>query len=102
MIGEALNRDSAGQILGEQPKALRVLEVTQGIHLSLGVAGMRLQRCSQFPSPLGPVRFGKKCPAIEQLIEQYRMPRQMLRCPGAGRHQLRKSRQYRRMFDQQR
>ena len=58
--------------------------------------------CSSSPRPSVPVGVGQQHAAFEQFVEQQRTPREIVRRPGARGHQLRETRQHRRMLDEQR
>ena len=102
MIGEALDGQRAGEILREQPERLRVLEVAQRVHLPLGVARVAREQARELGAPRAPIGLRQQHARIEQLVEQDRLARQVVGRPLRCAHQLRESRQHRRMLDQER
>ena len=88
MIGKFLERQRAGEVLREEMQRLDVLEVTQHVHLLFHVAVGVLEIPAQRSRQSRPVGSQGRCARIEQLIEQDRMLRQVLRGPRARAHQL--------------
>ena len=87
MIGEPLDGQRAGQILGEQPENLRVVRLAQRVHLPLGVARELRELPPQVPGEFAPVQRRMQKARVEQLVEQYRMPVEELGRPARGAHQ---------------
>ena len=74
----------------------------QCVDLPLGISRLRGELRIQLAAPFIPRRLGKQCAAVEQLIEQDRVPGQVVGGPCACSHQVRESWQHRGMLDQQR
>ena len=102
VIGEALDREPAGDVLREQTKRLRVLEMSQRVHLAFLVADVMREACGKLAAPGAPVGFREQHARIEQLVEQDRVLHQEVGCPLRCSHQLREPGQQRRMLDHQR
>ncbi len=102
MIGEALDGERSREVLREQPERLRVLEMTQDVHLLLDVARLVGEEPRELAAPERPVGFGEQDARVEQLVQQERVARQVIGRPLRGAHQLREPRQDRRMLGQQR
>ena len=81
---------------------MRLLKVSQRVHLPLCVVAMRCKNPRQLVAPCPPIGFGEERPGVEQLVQQDRMARQIIGGPRGRAHQLRQTRQKRRMLDEQR
>ncbi len=102
VIREPLHGERAGEVLHQQAKRLRVLEVPERIHLPLLVVARGLQRRCELLAPRVPVAFREQQPRVEQLVQQDRMARQVVGRPRGRRHEVGEPRHQRRMLDQQR
>ncbi len=102
MIGEALHRQQAAEILREQPEHLRVVQLAHHVHLALDVAVVRRHLAAQAGGELAPVgRLGHQA-RVEQLVEQDGMAREVLRGPARRREQLHHAAERLRLFGEQR
>ena len=102
MIGQALDREQAREILREQAERVRVLEMAKRVHLALRIAGMTRQQRRKFASPGIPIGLLEQDARVEELVQQHRMPGEIVRRPGRCARQLGEPRQHGRMLGQQR
>jgi hypothetical protein len=83
VIAQLFQRQRTGQILGQQPQRLHLLEVTQKLHLplriSVGFIQFARELCTQH-RPIGSLERVRR----DQFIQQDRMAGQISRCPRAG------------------
>ena len=91
MVGEPLDAERPGEVLGQQPEHLGVVGLAQDIHhafgvtLVFGVTPVQGQLGAQLAAKGRPVRFCLQQPCVEQLVEQYGVARQVVGRPARGR-----------------
>ncbi|MBS1134728.1 MAG: hypothetical protein H6R02_1869, partial [Burkholderiaceae bacterium] len=91
MIGEPLDREPPIEVRHQQPEHLRVMHITQQVHLLLLIAS----RLGQLPThPARPSRPVRRVIVVEQfdafvekLVEQDRVTDKVVRSPAARREQ---------------
>jgi hypothetical protein len=76
--------------------------MAQHVHLVLGVVGTLREKPRELDAPLRPVRLGHQHGRVEQLVEQQRMPREVVGRPCRCAHEVGDARQQRRMLDHER
>ena len=101
LVGQGFERPHAGNVLRHQPELLRVLEVAQGVHQVFHVAVGIGQLAVELLAQGRPVRLGIQHPCVQQLVQQDRMPGQVVGDPRAGRAQRSHPPQGLRVFRQQ-
>jgi hypothetical protein len=82
VVGEPLDGELAGQVLREQTERLRVLEVPERVHLALLVARVLREHARELGAPRAMVGLLHQHARVEQLVEQDRVPRQVVGRPG--------------------
>ena len=84
MVGEPLDGQEPREVLGEQAKHLRLVQLAQQVHAPLRVAG-RLDeaRSRECRERAGIGRFVQQ-PVVEQLVEEERVARNELGRPAGG------------------
>ena len=102
MVRETLDSQRAAQILCQQAKCLCLLKMAERIHFAFGVLIVRRKEARQFVAPRLPIGLGEERACIEKLVQQNRMPRQIIGGPRRRPQQMRETRQQGRMFDEQR
>ena len=81
MVAEPLDGEQPRDVLRQEPKDVRMVDLPHEIHLALAVALVRRHVAPQRRRERAPVRCLGEQARIEQLVEQDRMPGEVLGGP---------------------
>src|SRR5207253_3569698 len=100
VVGQPLDRQPTVEVLDQQAKRLRLLKVPQGVDLAFRVTVVGRELSCELGAPILPTGLGKQRAAVQKLVEQNRMPGQVLRGPRAGAEQMGEARKHWWVLDQ--
>ncbi len=102
VVRQPLDGQAAEEVLREQAKGLRMLEMAQHVHLMLGIVRPVAKQPRELGPPRVPIGLGEQRARVEQLVEQQRIAGEVVRRPGGRAHDVDEAGQERRMLDHER
>ena len=102
MIGKALHRQRARNVLCDEPEYLGVVGFADQVHLAFGIVRQVLQSIANLAAKLVPVGRREQHARIEQFVEHDRVALQVIRRPARFAGDIGDARERLRMLIQKR